>query len=225
MSARGRAYLERAADQSSKPAQTEPVQAKPNQANPPRQNHPGKPAQTRRTCKSTGVPCIPTPPPLPRPWPRPVPAAKSGSSPNPPGPPRRRPRPLWAATSRRSQTAWCSWPTGEPLLILTSGGHRVDTRYVAESLGVGALRRANPDQVRAATGSPSAASHPSATHPPCAPWWTPRCRPYPVVWAAGGTPHAVFPTSYAGTAADLFGGTGHGDRQRKGDPDDSAPAG
>src|SRR5664279_427680 len=33
---------------------------------------------------------------------------------------------------------------GEPVLILTSGGHRVDTGHVAGQLGVGTLRRATP---------------------------------------------------------------------------------
>src|SRR5215468_1092991 len=34
---------------------------------------------------------------------------------------------------------------GEPVLVLTSGAHRVDTTKVAEMLGVGALKRATPD--------------------------------------------------------------------------------
>src|ERR1700709_1238397 len=41
---------------------------------------------------------------------------------------------------------------GAPVLILTSGGHRVDTGKVAERIGVPALRRARPDFVRAHTG-------------------------------------------------------------------------
>src|SRR5918997_7105420 len=43
---------------------------------------------------------------------------------------------------------------GEPLLVLTSGAHRVDTARVAALVGVGELRRASPDFVRAATGQP-----------------------------------------------------------------------
>ena len=40
----------------------------------------------------------------------------------------------------------------EPLLLLTSGAHRVDTDKVAAELGTGALRRAKPDFVRRHTG-------------------------------------------------------------------------
>ena len=35
-----------------------------------------------------------------------------------------------------------------PVLILTSGAHRVDTKVVAERVGVGKLRRATPEFVR-----------------------------------------------------------------------------
>ena len=41
---------------------------------------------------------------------------------------------------------------GEPLLILTSGAHRVDTHKVADLIGVADLQRATPEIVRAATG-------------------------------------------------------------------------
>src|SRR5258708_13142734 len=40
----------------------------------------------------------------------------------------------------------------EPLLILTSGAHRVDTGKVAALLGITSLRRADPEFVRASTG-------------------------------------------------------------------------
>src|SRR5216684_6376774 len=41
---------------------------------------------------------------------------------------------------------------GEPLLILTSGAHRVDTAMVAAQRGFRAVCRADPDFVRSATG-------------------------------------------------------------------------
>src|SRR5829696_10021421 len=41
---------------------------------------------------------------------------------------------------------------GSPVLILTSGAHRVDTAKVAITLGVSALRRAKPEFVREHTG-------------------------------------------------------------------------
>src|SRR3954451_14593694 len=40
---------------------------------------------------------------------------------------------------------------GDPLLVLTSGAHRVDTTKVAELIGVGSVRRATPEFVRAHT--------------------------------------------------------------------------
>src|SRR5919205_3151001 len=41
---------------------------------------------------------------------------------------------------------------GTPVLVLTSGAHRVDTAATAERIGVPALQRASPDFVRAHTG-------------------------------------------------------------------------
>src|SRR5215468_11283234 len=41
---------------------------------------------------------------------------------------------------------------GAPLLVLTSGAHRVDTAKVAALVGAGRVKRADPEFVRAATG-------------------------------------------------------------------------
>src|SRR3954454_1575054 len=41
---------------------------------------------------------------------------------------------------------------GSPVLVLTSGAHRVDTEKVAATIGVPQLRRAKPDFVRRHTG-------------------------------------------------------------------------
>src|SRR5438874_13806980 len=41
---------------------------------------------------------------------------------------------------------------GEPLLVLTSGAHRVDTAKVAGLVGAASLKRATPDFVRQHTG-------------------------------------------------------------------------
>lgn len=86
--------------------------------------------------------------------------------------------------------------TAEPVLILTSGGHRVDTEYVATLLGVGALGRATPEQVRSATGQPIGGVAPMGHPRPLRTFVDRALAPYDVVWAAGGIPHAVFPTSY-----------------------------
>lgn len=83
-----------------------------------------------------------------------------------------------------------------PVLILTSGAHRVDTTYLATVLGVRALRRASPEQVRAATGQPiggvAPVGHPSVVRT----LLDVALADHQVVWAAGGTPHTVFPTTY-----------------------------
>ena len=55
---------------------------------------------------------------------------------------------------------------GTPVLILTSGSHRVDTAATAERIGVPALKRATPEFVREHTGQViggvSPLGHPSA---------------------------------------------------------------
>src|SRR6478609_3275638 len=83
-----------------------------------------------------------------------------------------------------------------PVMILTSGGHRVDTAFVAGRLGVGALRRATPEQVRAATGQPIGGVAPVGHPHSIRTFVDVALEPYPVVWAAGGTPHTVFPSTY-----------------------------
>ena len=43
---------------------------------------------------------------------------------------------------------------GEPVVVVASGAHRVDTELVADVLDVAELRQASPEEVRAATGFP-----------------------------------------------------------------------
>jgi len=43
-------------------------------------------------------------------------------------------------------------PNGNPLLVITSGRHRVDTELVARNLGVEKLHRADADYVRSVSG-------------------------------------------------------------------------
>ena len=85
---------------------------------------------------------------------------------------------------------------GEPVLILTSGSHRVDTGKVAAAIGVGSLDRAKPEFVRAHTGQViggvSPIAHPSRIRTYLDPW----LRRYDEIWAAAGHPAAVFSTTY-----------------------------
>lgn len=84
---------------------------------------------------------------------------------------------------------------GDALLILTSGAHRVDTAYVGSALGC-TLKRAAPELVKAATGQVIGGVAPVGHPEPVRTYVDEALAGYPEVWAAGGVPHAVFPTSY-----------------------------
>ncbi|WP_034483705.1 YbaK/EbsC family protein [Actinomadura oligospora] len=85
---------------------------------------------------------------------------------------------------------------GAPLLVLTSGAHKVDTARVAALVGAGRVRRATPEFVREHTGQPiggvAPVGHPAPIRTLVDVWLDKHER----VWAAGGHPHTVFPTSY-----------------------------
>jgi prolyl-tRNA editing enzyme YbaK/EbsC (Cys-tRNA(Pro) deacylase) len=85
---------------------------------------------------------------------------------------------------------------GTPVLILTSGAHRVDTALTAERIGVGRLERATPEFVREHTGQAIGGVSPIA-HPRAVPTWLDReLGQYDVIWAAAGHPAAVYSTTY-----------------------------
>ena len=99
---------------------------------------------------------------------------------------------------------------GEPLLVMTSGAHRVDTSRVAALVGVSVVSRADARSVRSWTGQViggvGPVGHPSPLRTLVDVWLA----KYDVVWAAAGHPHTVFPTSFAelvritgGTAAEV----------------------
>ncbi|MDQ1250639.1 MAG: hypothetical protein QG597_5018 [Actinomycetota bacterium] len=99
---------------------------------------------------------------------------------------------------------------GEPVLVVSSGGHRVDTMQLAAILEVNEVAKATADQVRKATGfviggvAPVGLTHPIRTIVDIA------LSRYNEVWAAAGHSHWVFPTTYdellrltAGEAAEV----------------------
>jgi prolyl-tRNA editing enzyme YbaK/EbsC (Cys-tRNA(Pro) deacylase) len=95
-------------------------------------------------------------------------------------------------------------PDGRPLLVITSGAHRVDTDLVAKTLGVEKLHRADADFVKSASGISIGGVSPFGwQHDGTLPNPNPvilidiALDSFDVVWAAAGHPHAVFPTSYA----------------------------
>jgi len=89
-------------------------------------------------------------------------------------------------------------PSGNPLLIITSGRHRVDTDLVAKNLGLPELGRADANYVKEISGYSVGGVSPIG-------WITTpeitlidqALNDYEIVWAASGHPHAVYPTSYA----------------------------
>ena len=83
-----------------------------------------------------------------------------------------------------------------PILILTSGAHRVDTAKVAANIGVARLRRASADFVREHTGQVIGGVSPLG-HPRPIPTYVDRAlKQYHEIWAAAGHPAAVFSTTY-----------------------------
>jgi prolyl-tRNA editing enzyme YbaK/EbsC (Cys-tRNA(Pro) deacylase) len=85
----------------------------------------------------------------------------------------------------------------EPVMVLTSGAHRVDTALAATALGVAALKRASPELVYAATGQRIGGVAPVGHPRPLPTLVDTALAAYPQIWAAGGIAHAVFPTTFA----------------------------
>lgn len=85
---------------------------------------------------------------------------------------------------------------GEPLLVLTSGAHRADTSRLASLVGVDRVRRASAEFVRTHTGQPIGGVAPLGHPKPLRTLVDRSLSAYPEIWAAGGVPQAVFPTTY-----------------------------
>jgi prolyl-tRNA editing enzyme YbaK/EbsC (Cys-tRNA(Pro) deacylase) len=85
---------------------------------------------------------------------------------------------------------------GTPVLILTSGAHRVDTGKVSADLGLPTLRRAKPEFVRQHTGQVIGGVSPIGHPAPVTTYIDSALRTFDEVWAAAGHPAAVFATSF-----------------------------
>lgn len=83
-----------------------------------------------------------------------------------------------------------------PLLVLASGGQQVDTDVVAALVGATTVRRATPELVRSATGFAIGGVAPVGHPEPVRTLVDEALQQHPVVWAAAGHPHCVFPTTY-----------------------------
>lgn len=85
---------------------------------------------------------------------------------------------------------------GQPVLVLTSGAHRVDTDKVAGLVGVSALKRASAAFVKQHTGQVIGGVSPLA-HPAPVPTYLDRqLAQHDEVWAAAGHPAAVYSTTF-----------------------------
>jgi prolyl-tRNA editing enzyme YbaK/EbsC (Cys-tRNA(Pro) deacylase) len=89
------------------------------------------------------------------------------------------------------------WSDGEPLLVMTSGAHRVDTAALAERLGRGSITRATANQVREATGQAIGGVAPTGHPAPLRTIVDEDLALHPELWAAAGTPHTIFPLTFA----------------------------
>ncbi|MBV9291161.1 MAG: YbaK/EbsC family protein [Frankiales bacterium] len=85
---------------------------------------------------------------------------------------------------------------GEPVLVLASGDHQVDPKLVAAALGAGEVTRAPADLVRDATGFAIGGVPPVGHAQALRTVVDTHLATYDVLWAAAGTPRAVFPTTY-----------------------------
>jgi len=85
---------------------------------------------------------------------------------------------------------------GDPVAVVASGADRVDTNVLGRALGGKRIARADAETVRRATGYPIGGVSPAGL-PTALPVLVERALDrYDVVYAAAGTPHAVFATSY-----------------------------
>ena len=88
--------------------------------------------------------------------------------------------------------------TGKPVLVLTSGANRVDEGRIAEYAGE-PIGRADPDFVRTATGFAIGGIPPVGHSQPIETYMDQDFLQFETVWAAAGTPNAIFEL----TPADL----------------------
>jgi prolyl-tRNA editing enzyme YbaK/EbsC (Cys-tRNA(Pro) deacylase) len=85
---------------------------------------------------------------------------------------------------------------GEPLLVMASGAHRVDTGLLARALGAAEIRKADPRLVRSATdqviGGVAPTGHPSRLRTVV----DETLAGYAVIWTAAGTADSVMSMTY-----------------------------
>ncbi|XVX18823.1 YbaK/EbsC family protein [Actinomycetota bacterium] len=86
--------------------------------------------------------------------------------------------------------------TEELILILSSGGHRVNEKSVRAILDLRTLAKADAESIREATGFAIGGVAPVGHLTPLRTFVDSALSRYPRVWAAAGHSHTVFPTTY-----------------------------
>lgn len=94
---------------------------------------------------------------------------------------------------------------GRPILVLASGRNRVDPGKLTRAAGAARIERADADRVRAATGYAIGGVPPVGHAAPLETYIDEDLLSYEIVYAAAGTPNAIFPIT-PGDLARVTGG-------------------
>lgn len=85
---------------------------------------------------------------------------------------------------------------GEPVLVMTSGGHRADLAVLTASIGARDVSMAPASIVRAATGQAIGGVAPAGHPAPLRTFLDDALQEHDELWAAAGHPHTVMPLTF-----------------------------
>ena len=85
---------------------------------------------------------------------------------------------------------------GAPVLVMTSGGHRVDLVTLTSSIGVDEVAMAPASIVRSATGQAIGGVAPVGHPAPLRTYIDEELQQHATLWAAAGHPHTVMPLTF-----------------------------
>ncbi|GAB3599731.1 YbaK/EbsC family protein [Microbacterium tumbae] len=86
---------------------------------------------------------------------------------------------------------------GVPVLVMTSGGHRVDLAVLSSAIGATEVAMAPASVVRAATGQVIGGVAPVGHPAPLRTYLDTALAEHAELWAAAGHPHTVMPLTFA----------------------------
>jgi prolyl-tRNA editing enzyme YbaK/EbsC (Cys-tRNA(Pro) deacylase) len=86
--------------------------------------------------------------------------------------------------------------SNKPVLVLTCGANRVDEKRISKYAGE-SIARADADFVRSVTGFAIGGVPPIGHNQPMETYLDEDFLPYPTIWAAAGTPNAIFELTIA----------------------------